>query len=324
MGLTQSEYDSLMRQYEERRLYNAEIIRTRRIELEETLPAYFEVDQKISAASMDYFKSQLTSDKMDKADYHKRIKAFTKEKASILEKAGYPADYLDPIYDCKDCKDTGYIDGQKCHCLKQAAIKVLYPHTQLSSHNNITFDNFSFDYYDKEDKDPKSGLSSFDYAKKAFDYCKDFVKNFKSTSGNILLYGRTGIGKTFLSTCIGKEILADGYSVLYVSAPQFMDICDKKMKDRTLSSRHDFELLSEVDLLIIDDLGTEVKSSVSVSNLLECINTRLQQDKSTIISTNYTLGDLEAAYNERFISRIVENYELLRLTGKDIRIQKNL
>lgn len=324
MGLTQSEYDSLMREYEERRLYNAEIIRNRRIELEKTLPSYFEIDKKISSASMEYFKSQLTPNKMDKAEYHKSISAFAKEKSDILEKAGYPKDYLEPIYDCKDCKDTGYIDGEKCHCLKQAAIKILYPHTQLSTHNDISFQGFSFDYYDKEDFDAKTNLSSFDYAKKAFDYCKDFVKNFNSTSGNILLYGRTGIGKTFLSTCIGKEILSQGYSVLYVSAPQFMDICDKKMKDRTLSSRHDFELLSDVDLLIIDDLGTEVKSSVSVSNLLECVNTRIQKSKSTVISTNYTLSDLESAYNERFISRIVEHYELLRLTGKDIRIQKNL
>nr|MCR4674244.1 ATP-binding protein [Lachnospiraceae bacterium] len=123
---------------------------------------------------------------------------------------------------------------------------------------------------------------------------------------------------------VGKEILAKGSSVLYVSAPQFMDICEKKMKDRTLTSRNDYELLSKVDLLIIDDLGTEIKSSVTVSNLLECINSRIQQNKSTIISTNYTLNDLEQAYNERFISRIVENYALLRLTGKDIRIQKNL
>ena len=325
MGLTQSEYDSIMREYEERRLYNAEVIRKRRLELEETLPAYFEIDKKISSASMDYFKSQLTSNKMDKEEYHKSILRFTKEKESILEKAGYPTDYLEPIYDCKDCKDTGYIEGKKCHCLKQAAIKKLYPHTNLSNkYQNVSFKHFSLDYYDRNDNDAKTNLSSFDYAKNALEYCQDFVKNFNSTGGNILLYGNTGLGKTYLSTCIGLELLEQGYSVLYLTATQLLDVFEKKMKDRGTSARQDFMLLSEVDLLIIDDLGTEFQNSFNIPNVLDCINNRILSEKSTVISTNLNLRDLQTCYTERFISRIVENYKLLRLTGKDIRIQKNL
>ncbi|MCR5545169.1 MAG: ATP-binding protein [Lachnospiraceae bacterium] len=325
MGLTTSEYDSLMREYEERRLYNEDVIRNRRLELEKKLPEYFELDQKISAASMDYFHSQLGKNKMSKEELHKTIAGFTKEKESLLEKAGYPSNYLDPIYDCKDCKDTGYVDGEKCHCLKRAIINAMYPHTNLSNkYNNVSFEEFSLDYYAKTDANEKTKMSSFDYAKNALEYCKDFVNNFNSTGGNILLYGKTGLGKTYLSTCIGLELLKKDYSVLYLTATQLLDVFERKMKDRSSSYRKDYDLLTDVDLLIIDDLGTEFQNSFNIPNVLDCINNRIMQNKSTVISTNLDLPDLQTYYTERFFSRICENYKLLHLTGKDIRIQKNL
>ena len=323
MALTQSEYDAIMREYDERRLINEDLLRIRRLEIEEKLPEYKALEQKVSAASIDFFKRQMNGESVSKSDLEAEISSYTKAKSDLLLSAGYPTDYLEPIYDCVDCKDTGYVDGQKCHCLKQAMVKALYPHTNLSSNSeNVSFSNFSLDYYSKDLSDDKSGMSSFDYAKNALEYCQDFVKNFNAPGGNILLYGPTGIGKTFLSTCIGKELLSKDYSVLYLSAPQFVDICDRKMKDRTLNSYDDFEMLFDVDVLIIDDLGTEVKNTVTISNLLECVNNRIMRKKSTVISTNYNLKNLEENYNERFVSRIAENYKLLRLTGKDIRTQK--
>lgn len=324
MSLTRAQYDEIMRGYEERHLANAELQRQRRREIEEKLPEYFSYDKKISAVSMDYFKGRMSGDaSISKDDLHKQIAAFEEQKKAVLTGAGYPVDYLDFIYDCKDCKDTGYIDNKPCHCFKQASIDLLYPQTRLAlDFQNATFDNFSFEYYDPNLIDEASHMSSLDYAKNAFEYCKDFVKNFSASGGNILLYGETGLGKTFLSNCIGNEILKQGHSVLYVTAPQFIDIFETKMKGRTEEDRKDFDLLHEVDLLIIDDLGTEFQNSFTIPNVLECVNNRILYKKSTVISSNLNLKRLQEVYTERFSSRLVEHFKILRLTGKDIRAQK--
>lgn len=324
MSLTRSQYDEIMRGYEERHLANAELQRQRRREIEEKLPEYFSYDKKISAAGMEYFKSQMSgSKKMSRDELHKTISSYEEKKRELLTGAGYPVDYLDFIYDCPDCKDTGYIDNEPCHCFKQASVDLLYPSTRLAlDFQNASFENFSFDYYDPKLIDDVSKVSSLEYAKNAFEYCQSFVKNFSSTGGNILLYGETGLGKTFLSNCIGNAILKQGYSVLYVTAPQFIDIFERKMKDRSEEYRRDFDLLHDVDLLIIDDLGTEFQNSFSVTNVLECVNDRILYKKSTVISSNLNLKRLQEVYTERFSSRIVEHYKILRLTGKDIRAQK--
>ncbi len=324
MSLTRAQYDEIMRGYEERRLANAELQRQRRREIEEKLPEYFSYDKKISAASMAYFKARMSNDtSISKDDLHKTIASFEEKKKEILKNAGYPLDYLDFIYDCKDCKDTGYIDNKPCHCFKQASIDLLYPQTRLAlDFQTATFDNFSFEYYDPNLIDEASHMSSLDYAKNAFEYCKDFVKNFSASGGNILLYGETGLGKTFLSNCIGNEILKQGFSVLYVTAPQFIDIFETKMKARNEDYRKDFDMLHEVDLLIIDDLGTEFQNAFTIPNVLECVNNRILYKKSTVISSNLNLKRLQEVYTERFSSRLVEHFKILRLTGKDIRAQK--
>ncbi len=324
MSLTRAQYDEIMRGYEERQLANAQLQRDRRREIEKKLPEYFSYDKKISAASMEYFKNKMSgANDISKESLHQTISSYEKKKEELLVGAGYPSDYLDSIYDCKDCKDTGYIDNEPCHCFKQASIDLLYPETKLAlDFQNASFDNFSFEYYDPKTIDKASGLSSLEYAKNAFEYCKDFVKNFSATGGNILLYGETGLGKTFLSNCIGNEILKQGYSVLYVTAPQFIDIFEKKMKDKSESYRKDFDLLHDVDLLIIDDLGTEFQNSFTVPNVLECVNNRILYKKSTVISSNLNLKRLQEVYTERFSSRLVEHYKILRLTGRDIRAQK--
>ncbi len=324
MSLTRAQYDEIMRGYEERQLTNAQLQRDRRREIEEKLPEYFSYDKKISAASMEYFKNKMSgANNISKESLHQTISSYEKKKEELLVGAGYPSDYLDFIYDCKDCKDTGYIDNEPCHCFKQASIDLLYPETKLAlDFQNASFENFSFKYYDPKLIDEASGLSSYEYAQKAFDYCQSFVKNFSTTGGNILLYGETGLGKTFLSNCIGNEILKQGHSVLYVTAPQFIDICEKKMKDKSEGYRKDFDLLHDVDLLIIDDLGTEFQNSFTVPNVLECVNNRILYQKSTVISSNLNLKRLQEVYTERFSSRLVEHYKILRLIGRDIRAQK--
>ena len=153
---------------------------------------------------------------------------------------------------------------------------------------------------------------------------KDFVNSFGESSRNLFLYGDTGVGKTFLSNCIAKELINRSFSVLYLSAFELFDPLAKSKFDKDEDAAEMNEHIFDCDLLIIDDLGTELPNSFTVSQLFLCINERLVRRKSTIISTNLSLESLVETYSERTFSRITSNYTILKLTGDDIRIKKKL
>ena len=169
-----------------------------------------------------------------------------------------------------------------------------------------------------------SGQTSRALAEKAYFECMNFIRNFDTAHENLLLFGTTGIGKTFLSHCIAREIMQSVHSVLYLTASELFD----SLLDKTLNKTDDSQLLYEqiqtCDLLIIDDLGTERNTDFVVSQLFVCLNDRILNNRSTIISTNLTLEKIKSNYTERTFSRISNHYKILRLAGDDIRIQKKL
>ncbi len=325
MALTNAQYDALQRRYEERRLLHAEILRDRKEEVFEKIPEYARIDRQISAESMQYFNSRISGGSVSKDDLHQKIASLTQKKADLLKEAGFPSDYLEPIYDCPDCKDTGYIEDRQCHCFRQAAIDLLYYQTHLRDiFQQENFENFSLDYYSKDKIDPATKESSHENAKYILTYAHNFVNNFESDGGNIFLYGDTGMGKTYLSNCIAGALLNRGYSVIYVTAFELVDIFEKKMKDRSEENQFEFDHLFDADLLIIDDLGTEFVNSFTKSNLFEVINERLLHQKSTLISSNLSIREIKELYTERIASRIGDRYKVLRLFGDDIRAKKNM
>ena len=152
----------------------------------------------------------------------------------------------------------------------------------------------------------------------------EFVDTFADEFRNLFLYGDTGVGKTFLSNCIAKELIDKSFSVIYLTAHEFFDTMAKGKFERDDTAEEMCEHIFDCDLLIIDDLGTELPNSFTVSQLFLCLNERLLRRKSTIISTNLSLESLVEIYSERTFSRITSNYTMLKLTGDDIRIKKKL
>ena len=224
---------------------------------------------------------------------------------------------------CKNCKDTGYNNGNKCQCFKQEIINVVYSQSnirEILSREN--FSNFSYEYYSDEITNPATGLSSLDTIQRAVDECKRFINDFDNKPKNLLIYGDTGVGKTFLSNCVAKELLEKGNSVIYFTAFQLFDILSKGVFSKDADAIAAHQNIFDCDLLIIDDLGTELSNSFTTSQLFLCVNERILRQKSTIISTNLNMQDIMEIYSERTLSRISSNYSIIKLFGDDIRIKK--
>ena len=325
MAINNTQYNAIFRNYEQRQIQNRNILEKRRRDVYKQLPELEEIHNTISSLSISQAHKLLNGDTNALAELKSQIKALVERKAHLLASAGYPADYLEPIYDCPDCKDTGYIDNQKCHCFQKAIIDLLYTQSNLQEIlERENFDTFSFDYYSDNYIDPVTKRSSLEIMQNAFTHAHEFVDTFADEFRNLFLYGDTGIGKTFLSNCIAKKLIDKSFSVIYMTAHQFFDTMAKGKFDKDEIAEEMCEHFFDCDLLIIDDLGTELANSFTVSQFFLCLNERLLRKKSTIISTNLSLEALAEIYSERTFSRITSNYTMLKLTGDDIRIKKKL
>jgi DNA replication protein DnaC len=325
VALNKSQYNTILRSYEQKQLHTRDIMDERLALIHEKLPEYKRIKDSISELSVKQARKLLEGDENALAELKVQIRALSAQAKQLLVDAGYPEDFLEPVYECPDCKDTGYIGNEKCHCFKKATIELLYAQSNLRHIlENENFDKFSFAYYSQNHVDPKTGTSSLANITKAFHAARDFVDTFGKEFRNLFLYGDTGVGKTYLSNCIAKELMDQSYSVIYLSSFDLFDILAKSTfeKDRDADQMNDF--IFDCDLLIIDDLGTELANSFTVSQLFLCLNERLLHKKSTIISTNLSLESLVEIYSERTFSRITSNYTILKLTGDDIRIKKKL
>ena len=325
MALNNLQYDAIIRTYEQKQLHNARELEKRYQNAYDKIPALQELHQSISTLSVGQARKLLEGDETALSELKKQIKELSEKATSLLVAAGFPKDYLELSYDCPDCKDTGYIDNKKCHCFQKAITDMLYAESNLKYVlERENFDTFSLSYYSNNHVDPKTGTTSLASIKKAYTAAKEFVDTFGTEFRNLFFYGDTGVGKTFLSNCIARELIEKSYSVLYLSSFELFDTLAKSRFDKDDEANQINEQIFECDLLIIDDLGTELANSFTVSQLFLCLNERLLSRKSTIISTNLSLESLVDIYSERTFSRITSNYTILKLTGDDIRIKKKL
>lgn len=314
----------ISKEYEQTRQENIHLLYVRREEVYNKLPRVKDIDRDIKLTHLSVVKLHINNDPnadevSTRAD--RKINELNNEKTTLLIGAGYPKDYLDKIYTCKDCLDTGYIEDTACHCRKAKVAEAIHKRSNLrNTLKKENFDTFDLSYYSKEPEQDKP--SAYDNMVNNLKDAKAFVNNFGNGS-NLLIYGETGLGKTFLSNCIAKEIIASGKTVLYLSAKQLFEEIIAEYK---FHNRSDFSELNQSiytsDLLIIDDLGTELTNNMVISELYEIINQRMISKKSVIISTNLSLRQLDQKYSERSMSRIFENYTLLNFYGENIRYQK--
>lgn len=318
MNLTNAQYDSIQREYDAIQLKNRRTLEKRREEIYAQIPAYAETAAAVSSLSVSYGKRLLDGEPNAAQAYHEELASLSRKKTELLLSAGYPADYLDPVYDCPFCHDTGYINGRRCRCFERRVINFLYAQSNLqeilSSEN---FSVLSYEYYKDED------LANF---RKAVETSLSFVKSFDAEYRNLLFFGMVGTGKSFLSKCIAREILERGYSVIYFSSINLFNMLaqysfeagSKEMLYKT------YEDLYNCSLVIIDDLGTELTNSFTNSQFFSFINERHLRQKATIITTNLGLEELKTRYSERILSRLASNFIFRKITGPDIRLCKNI
>lgn len=324
MALNNSQYDAIMRDYQRLQSLHRHELDDRIQDAYQRFPRLQEIQAQIASESVTCGRQLLGGDEQALERLKEHIHCLSQERAAILLKGGYPSDYLELTYTCPHCKDTGYIGNQKCQCFKKAEIDLLYTQSNLQGIlEEENFSTFSYDYYSNEIKDA-SGKTSLERIHRVTDICHQFIRDFDQTFSNLFFYGDTGVGKTFLSHCIAKELLDTTHSVIYFSAQElFQNFADKRF-NRTSEKVDSTEHIYDCDLLIIDDLGTELTNSFVNAELFSCINERLINQKSTIISTNLPLESFASAYSERIFSRISNGYTMLKLFGKDIRVQKKV
>lgn len=316
MPLTNTQYDTILRAYEDRQLRSRHELESRTRYVYERIPAYRALEEETASLSVSYGKKYLDGSDDAINELKSKLASLTDKKAKLLSEAGLGADYLKPVYVCPDCKDTGYIDGRKCHCFRQAEINLLYEQSNISRLlQNENFEALSYEYYEG------GHLSRFE---NAVSTCRNFIKNFNSDYHNLFFYGTVGTGKSFLSNCVAKELIESGHSVIYFSSAALFDLLsrysfDYKSRGARPEGNND---LYQCDLLIIDDLGTEITNQFVASQLFSLLNERHMRKKSVIISTNLSLEELRDRYSDRIFSRITSNYEICKLTGPDIRIYK--
>ena len=320
MNLSAAHFDSIMREYDNQRIENLHALNKRTLEVYEKFPEIKALDLQISQLAEDYADSFVKTSGMSFAEYKRKLDDLRMEKEALLKCFHIAPEVLQMQYRCPDCQDTGYIENEKCHCLRQRMIDEMYQQSNLREIlNTENFSTLSYQYYDAD---------NLEKMKVAIETCKKFTENFDKTFENILLCGTVGIGKTFLSNCIAKEILDQGHSVLYLSAFQLFDLMAKHSFSGNAPKDGDFAKqyphIFDSDLLIIDDLGTELINSFTVAGFFLVINERILRKKSTLISTNLSPEEIFTTYTDRTASRIISNYTMLKLSGSDIRLKKKL
>lgn len=325
MALSNSQYNAIMRIYNQRQFQNKHEQEKRITEVYERLPQIRQIDDAISTQAVACAKRLLHGDLGARESLKKQIADLREEKAILLEIYGYTPDYMDMHYHCKECQDTGYVGGKKCHCFKKEEIQLLYSQSNIQEIlERENFSTFTFSYYDNKEVISQIGMTVADYMKKIYRLCKEYIERFKQKGGNLIFTGSTGVGKTFLTNCIAKELIDRFHSVIYLSANDLFEIFSKNKfhYETEQEIREMYQYILDCDLLIIDDLGTELNNTFVSSQLFYCINERLLRKKSTIISTNLSMDKLRDAYSDRISSRIMSQYSIIPLYGDDIRAKK--
>lgn len=319
---------SLLIEYDKKRINAENIAQKEKENLYTEFPGLEEIDKKLSSLA---FSSMIeltkNNDKKIIENLNSNIEALKKEKEKILNSIGERAKKIIPNYECKKCNDTGYIlngnSTEMCSCLKQKIYDIEYNKSNMSNLEKQNFNNFNLNFYSDEINKQKynSDISPRENIKLIKNICDKFINNFDNTEQrNLLFTGNTGLGKTFLSSCIANELLKKDKTVLYQTASVMLDTIISYRFGKPNVSKDIYDYLLNVDLLIIDDLGTEGVNNMKLVELFNILNSRLLNlNKKTIISTNLSLQNLFNTYDERIVSRIIGSYDICYFFGEDIR-----
>ncbi len=292
-------------------------------EITEKLPELETIRQRLAQIGLNISKVFLYSEDKQ-ADIDKLMQEsleLQEQKKKILADNGYSEDALSVQYTCPVCKDTGFVKNRMCKChielLKDIERSNL---SKIAPVEDCTFDTFDVNYYPDETMD--NGISPRNKAEKIKNSCRKYAVNFTTSSPNIMFMGGTGLGKTHLSLAIANVVINRGYSVVYGTTQNILGDLQNENFGRDENIRYNERAVLNCDLLILDDLGTEFKSSYTVACLYNIINSRISSKLPTIISTNIGFDELEEKYDQRIVSRVAGEYTKFMLVGNDIRYIK--
>lgn len=316
---------ALLKDYEQKKLKAEIACDLHKKELYIKYPKLQEIDDQMAKAGFWTIKNKLSKDSKN-FDLVSYLNTLQVQKNELIATLNIKLEELSPNYECKLCSDTGYISNNGtspvlCTCIKQKLIELSIDKSNLNKTNTENFSTFNINKFSNENDlnipvSPRQNILNI--KKRAI----EFVENFDNPNNrNLLFTGNTGLGKTFMSNCIGAEVIKRGKTVLYQTAPLLLDnVIAYKMERDKSNLFNIYDAILDSDLLIIDDLGTESLNSMKLSELFNIINSRiLQPDKKTIISTNLNINQIFKNYEERIGSRIVGYYDLYQFYGSDLR-----
>lgn len=327
MGISSKTYEQILKEYEELRRLHLHELEDRAAKVRLEIPEYADIEAEITSLYIKRTKLRIKPDPgISDEQLKARIDELVKKQDELLASKGLSRSYLQLEYTCPECKDTGYLeDGTKCSCFRQKITEKLYDFSAISDIlNKENFKTFNLKYYSGDEVVTPDGKTAKEVAKEAAFKARDFVTGFDKSSENLFITGNAGVGKTFLSNCIAKEIIERGHSVIYLTAARLFNIMADATFGKTSSDDVTMDLIYGCDLLVIDDLGTELTNQFVQTGLFNCINERILRNKHTIISSNLSQQDLRMKYSERVFSRVVSSYTIIKLYANDIRIQKKM
>lgn len=326
--MMQSFIHEILRDYENKRNEVESLKDDRLREVYEKVPRIEEIDGELQKTGIRISKALIKGVDNPEETIEKlkeKLDLLKQEKAFLLTENNIPLQYLDKHFNCTDCSDTGFLpNGQKCKCFKQKLIIKAYDMSNLSNvlkrenFQSFNLEIFSNETFEGQSLTPKQNMMNI------LNVCEGFVFNFDvNPDDNLLFYGETGTGKTFLTNCIAKALLDRGKIVIYQTAFKLLEILEE-IRFRDSNNKEKYNLLFEADLLIIDDLGTEMTNTFTNSELFNIINSRLLSSKKTIISTNLSPKEIMDRYDDRIFSRLFSKFTVLHFFGKDLRWEKAL
>ena len=318
MALSNGQVQEIQRILSERQLEAHRRYLEKREEIFRKLPELEELEEKVRAFSLSVAGEMQQGNREGLLRLKEEIGKLHKEKKALLETAGYRIqDLEEEEHFCPLCQDTGYVDGKKCQCFLKLQGELLYRQSRMGAVlERENFSKFQLERFDNKEKLGQCGNKTLrEYIKEIRDYLTNYCEEYPKNNRSILFTGSTGTGKTYFLHSIAKALLDRGVSVLYFTATGLFEYFSKRMREEDTE-----DYIEEVDVILIDDLGTEFSNSFTTSRFFALLNQRILDRKTMLISTNLNFKELRETYSDRVVSRFMSDYEIIPLYGKDQRL----
>ena len=318
MALSNGQVQEIQRILSERQLEAHRRYLEKREEIFRKLPELEELEEKVRAFSLSVAGEMQQGNREGLLRLKEEIGKLHKEKKALLEGAGYKIqDLEEEEHFCPLCQDTGYVDGKKCQCFLKLQGELLYRQSRMGAVlERENFSKFQLERFDNIEKLGQCGNKTLrEYMKEIRDYLTNYCEEYPKNNRSILFTGSTGTGKTYFLHSIAKALLDRGVSVLYFTATGLFEYFSNRMREEDTE-----DYIEEVDVILIDDLGTEFSNSFTTSRFFALLNQRILDRKTMLISTNLNFKELREMYSDRVVSRFMSDYEIIPLYGKDQRL----